>query len=69
MFRKKTDTPNLYLINDKNVARRAEAQKRINRTVVSYFAIKVAVCAAGIIATHIISKKMDKAEAAETSED
>lgn len=66
MLRKKTAAPNLHLITD-DEARRAEAQRQINRTVAKYVAIKVGVSAVAIIATRIIMKKMDEAEARENS--
>jgi hypothetical protein len=65
---KKNSTPNLHLITDED-ARRAEAQRQTIRTVAKYLAIKVGVYAAVIIATKIIVKKLEAAEAAETSED
>lgn len=68
MLRKKNSTPNLHLITDED-ARRAEAQRQINRTVAKYLAIKVGVSAAVIIASKIIIKKLEAAEAAESSED
>lgn len=66
MLRKKTATPKLHLITNDD-ARRAEAQRQINRTVAKYVAIKVGVSAAVIIATRIIVKKMEEAEARENS--
>jgi len=61
MLRKKNSAPTLHLITDED-ARRAEAQRNINRHLVKYFAIKAGVAVALGIATHIIAKKLDASE-------
>ncbi|QJD49760.1 hypothetical protein SEA_CLUBPENGUIN_36 [Streptomyces phage ClubPenguin] len=67
MFRKKNSTPNLHLITDED-ARRAEAQRQINRTVAKFVAVKVGVTVATLVVVKIIEKKLEASEAT-SSED
>ena len=62
MLRKKNATPNLSAILDED-ARRAEAQKAINRTITTFVVTKVVATAAIAVAARIIIKKMEQSEA------
>lgn len=61
MLRKKNSTPNLHLITDDD-ARRAEAQKQINRHLLKWAAVKVGTTVAVAVALKIIVKKMEDSE-------
>jgi hypothetical protein len=67
MLRKKNATPNLHLITDED-ARRAHAQKQINRHLMKWAALKIGTTAAVVVTLKIIAKKMEESEAA-NSED
>jgi hypothetical protein len=56
MFKQANATPKLIMDDD---ARRAEAQKNINRTVAKFIAYKVGVTVVIAVAAHVIIKKLE----------
>lgn len=62
MFKKTKTTPH-SLLNDES--RRAEAQKKINRTVATYVVFKVGVTAALVIGAKILAKKLEESTPSE----
>lgn len=61
MLSKKNSTPNLHLITDDD-ARRAEAQKQINRHLLKWAAFKIGTTVAVAVAVKIIIKKLEESE-------
>ena len=64
---KKNSTPNLSVILDED-ARRAEAQKKINRTIMTYVAVKAGVAVVCFVGLKLLAKELEASEGM-TSED